>query len=114
MTQKEDKVGLPKTSRIWRNEKMAEKKLTAKKILDKSVLILLLVLIATVVFWGTFFVTVIVINTVRIYGLASSCVPPIFSAFIAALVVMYVVMESREMRKCPEEVTDPKNTKNKS
>ena len=71
-------------------------KLTAKKIIAMTVLTSLLVLIATVTFWGTFTLTVIIINAVPIYGLARSYVPAIFSAFITGLVAIYIVKESEE------------------
>ena len=80
--------------------KMAKEKLTVKKILAflcmHALLLGLLALLATVTFWGTFFVTVILINAIRIYGLANSCAPPIFSAFIAGLAVIYILKESRQ------------------
>lgn len=68
-----------------------------KKLEEKAVYGLLslvvLVLLATVTFWGTFTLTIIVANALPIYGLARSCVPPVFSAFIAGLVVIYIVKE---------------------
>ena len=60
----------------------------------KILSLLPLVLLATVTFWGTFFLTLIIINAIPIYGL-SLCVPAIFSAFVTGLVVIYIVKEVR-------------------
>ena len=57
--------------------------------------LIVLLLLATVTFWGTFFLTLIVINAIPVYGL-SLCVPAIFSAFITGFVLIYVVKESVE------------------
>ncbi len=54
--------------------------------------LMLLLLSATVTFWGTFFLTLIVINALHVYGLDLS-VPAIFSALISALVSIYIVKE---------------------
>lgn len=54
----------------------------------------LLVLCATVTFWGTFFLTLSVINAIPIYGL-SLCVPAIFSAFITGFVLIYIWVQER-------------------
>ena len=78
---------------------MTKRKDVEKAVYSKIIGLLplvVLVLLATVTFWGTFTLTVIIINAIPIYGLASSCAPPIFSAFITGLVVIYVVKESVE------------------
>jgi hypothetical protein len=77
------------------DEKMTNKR---KNVEQDEVMWLLplvaLVLLATVAFWGTFTLTVIIINAIPIYGLGS-CVPAVFSAFITGL-VLYLVKESAE------------------
>ena len=59
------------------------------QIFYKIMILLLLVLFAAATFWGTFFITLDIINAIPIYGL-SLCIPAIFSAFITSLVLIYL------------------------
>jgi len=67
------------------DEKMSSK----HQIFYKIIILLLLVLCAVATFWGTFFITLDIINAIPIYGL-SLCIPAIFSAFITSLVLIYL------------------------
>lgn len=65
----------------------------SKIIIKRLSLLVGFVLLATVTFWWIFFATLFVINAIPIYGLGT-CVPAVFSAFIAGLVVIFIAKES--------------------
>lgn len=54
--------------------------------------LIVLVLSTVITFWGTFFLTLIIINAIPIHGLDLS-VPAIFSALISGLVSIYIAKE---------------------
>jgi len=75
----------------------------SSKIFYKIMILLLLVLFAAVIFWGTFFITLDIINAIPIYGLGT-CVPAVFSAFITGLVLVLLwinfLKESQYFSNC--------------
>jgi len=88
-----------KSQRLEKQTDEGDEKTTIRKKLEENVdylkieTLIVLVLMATVIFWGTFFLTIVMLNALRMYTL-SLCVPAIFSAFIAGLVLIYVEKES--------------------
>lgn len=80
------------TTKEGESRRLDERKNPGESAVKILLPLIVLVLLATVTFWGTFHLTAIIINAIPIYGL-SPCVLAIFSAFIAGLIVIYVVKE---------------------
>lgn len=79
------------------DEKMTKRKNPAIYMIKITLALVFLVLCVAVVFWGTFSVTLSLLDLFNIY--VDPCVPAIFSALITSLILVYIWIVSFYSRR---------------